>query len=179
MILVNKQKTIFKFAQLTLGLGLLFLGLQFMKESMNQLLNNFNFTPYLSYPLIAFVLFGFIITAIVQTSEATVVLVLTAIYTKVLPIETGVAFVLGAELGTTIKLVLGSIGGIASNKRVAFGNIIFNFITSIFGFIFLVPIINIINNKFGIHDPIFILVAFQTFINITGVIMIFFYKWLC
>jgi len=175
MILLNKQKIIFKFAQLTLGLGLLFLGLQFMKESMNQLLNNFNFTPYLSYPLIAFVLFGFIITAIIQTSAATVVLVLTAIYTKVLPIETGVAVVLGAELGTTIKLALGSVGGIPSKKRVALGNILFNILTSLFGFIFLVPIINILNNKFGIHDPIFILVAFQTFINITGVLLIYFF----
>ncbi len=175
MILVNKQKLFFKFAQLTLGLGLLFLGLQFMKESMNQLLSNFNFTPYLSYPLIVFVLFGFIITAIIQTSSATVVLVLTAIYTKVLPIETGVAVVLGAELGTTIKLALGSIGGIASKKRVALGNIIFNFITSLFGFIFLIPIIKILRDRFGISDPIFILVAFQTFINIIGVIVIYFF----
>lgn len=175
VIIVNKQKIIFKVAQLTLGLGLLFLGLQFMKESMNLLLTHFNFTPYLSYPLIAFVLFGFIITAIIQTSAATVVLVLTAIYTKVLPIETGIAVVLGAELGTTIKLALGSIGGIASKKRVAFGNIIFNLITSLLGFIFLIPIIDILKDKFRIHDPIFILVAFQTLINVIGVIIIYFF----
>ncbi len=82
---------------------------------------------------------------------------------------------LGAELGTTIKIVIGSIGGIAAKKRVAFGNILFNIITSLFGFVFLVPIISLLNNVLGLHDPIFILVAFQTLINIVGVVLFYFF----
>jgi phosphate:Na+ symporter len=121
------------------------------------------------------VLIGFVLTALIQTSAATVVIVLSALYAHILPIETAVAVVLGAELGTTIKIVIGSIGGIAAKKRVAFGNILFNIITSLFGFVFLVPIISLFNNVLGLHDPIFILVAFQTLINIVGVVLFYFF----
>jgi phosphate:Na+ symporter len=109
----------------------------------------FDFRPFLLYPRIVFVLIGFVITALIQTSAATVVIVLSALFAKIIPIETAVAVVLGAELGTTIKIVLGSIGGIASKKRVALGNSLFNVVTSLFGFILLVPIISLLRDTYG------------------------------
>ena len=174
MIFKNKKK-VYQVARFFMGFGLLFLGLAFMKESMDVMIKAFDFTPYLNYPIIVFVLIGFIITAIIQTSAATVVVVLSALNAHIIPIETAVAVVLGAELGTTIKVVIGSIGGIAAKKRIAFGNICFNIITSLFGFIFLVPIIKLFNAILGLHDPIFILVAFQTLINMVGVILFYFF----
>lgn len=170
----NKWK-IYHTAKFLMGFGLLFLGLQFMKESMDTLLNQFDFTPYLSYNRIVFVLIGFVITALIQTSAATVVIVLSALNAQIIPIETAVAVVLGAELGTTIKLLIGSIGGIAAKKRVAAANIIFNIVSSTFGFILLVPIIKLLRDYIGIHDPLFILVSFQTFINIAGVFFFYFF----
>lgn len=175
LIIFRNKKTLYQIAKFCMGFGLLFLGLDFMKESMDAMIKAFDFAPYLSYPRIVFVLIGFVLTALIQTSAATVVIVLSALYAHILPIETAVAVVLGAELGTTIKIVIGSIGGLAAKKRVAFGNILFNFITSLFGFIFLVPIISLLNNVMGLQDPIFILVAFQTFINIVGVVLFYFF----
>lgn len=175
LIIFRNKKMLYQIAKFCMGFGLLFLGLDFMKESMDAMIKAFDFAPYLNYPRIVFVLIGFILTALIQTSAATVVVVLSALYAHILPIETAVAVVLGAELGTTIKIVIGSIGGIAAKKRVAFGNILFNIITSLFGFIFLVPIISLFNNVLGLHDPIFILVAFQTLINIVGVVLFYFF----
>ena len=175
MIAFKNKRIIARIARFGMGFGLLLLGLQFMKESMDSMIKHFDFTPYLNYHLIVFVLIGFVITSLIQTSAATIVLVLSALYAKIIPIETAVAVVLGAELGTTIKVVLGSIGGIASKKRVALGNFIFNVITSMFGFILLIPILNIIHHSWGIKDPIIVLVAFQTFINIAGVILFYFF----
>ena len=175
LIIFRNKKTLYQIAKFCMGFGLLFLGLDFMKESMDAMIKAFDFTPYLNYPRIVFVLIGFVLTALIQTSAATVVIVLSALYAHILPIETAVAVVLGAELGTTIKIVIGSIGGIAAKKRVAFGNILFNIVTSLFGFIFLVPIITFFNNVLGLQDPIFILVAFQTLINIAGVILLYFF----
>ena len=71
-----------------MGFGLLFLGLAFMKDSMESLIKEFDFTPYLNYNRIVFVLIGFVITALIQTSAATVVIVLSALYAKIIPIET-------------------------------------------------------------------------------------------
>ncbi|HJV20770.1 MAG TPA: Na/Pi symporter [Sediminibacterium sp.] len=175
MIAFKNKAFIAKAAKFLLGLGLLFLGFQYMKESMDSMFKHFDFTPYLSYNRIVFVLIGFVITALIQTSSATVALALSALYAKIIPIETAVVLVLGAELGTTIKVVLGAFGGIPAKKRVALGNFIFNMSTSIFGYILLEPIIRAISGPLGIKAPIFILVAFQTFINIVGVIVFYFF----
>jgi len=175
LIIFRNKKAFYQIAKFCMGFGLLFLGLDFIKESMDAMIKAFDFTPYLSYPSVVFVLIGFVLTSLIQTSAATVVIVLSALYAHILPIETAVAVVLGAELGTTVKIVLGSIGGIAAKKRVAFGNILFNIVSSLFGFIFLVPIIYLLNKVIGLKDPIFILVAFQTLINIAGVILFYFF----
>lgn len=175
LIVFKQKKIIYQIALFCMGLGMLFLGLQFMKQSMDEMMTQFDFTPYLSYPRLVFLLLGFIITAIVQTSSATVVVVLTALYAHVIPIETAITVVLGAELGTTVKLILGAIGGNAAKKRVALGNSLFNVLTSAAGFIFIEPIIQLITHTFLIKDPILVLVAFQTFINLAGVILIYFF----
>jgi phosphate:Na+ symporter len=175
LIVFRSKKRIYQISKFLMGFGLLFLGLEYMKGSMDSLIKDFDFTPYLQYNRIVFVLIGFVITALIQTSAATVVIVLSALYANIIPIETAVAVVLGAELGTTIKILVGSIGGIAAKKRVAFGNIIFNLFTSTFGFILLVPIIKLIRDIIGLEDPLLILVAFQTFINIMGVVLFYFF----
>ncbi|MFN3300563.1 MAG: Na/Pi symporter, partial [Sediminibacterium sp.] len=175
LIVFKQKKLIYQIALFCMGLGMLFLGLQFMKQSMDAMMTQFDFTPYLSYPRLVFLFLGFIITAIVQTSSATVVVVLTALYAHVIPIETAIAVVLGAELGTTVKLILGAIGGNAAKKRAALGNSLFNVLTSAAGFIFIDSIIQLITHTFLIKDPILVLVAFQTFINLAGVLLIYFF----
>ncbi len=175
MIAFQKRRTIYRFSSFCMGFGMLLLGLQFMKESMDTSIKHFNIIPFLQYPKIVFVLLGFLITSLIQTSAATVVLVLSALYANIIPIETAIAMVLGAELGTTIKILLGSIGGIADKKRIALGNFIFNFTTSALGFIFISPIIVFIQRILHIQDPIIILVSFQSFINIAGVILFYFF----
>jgi len=174
LIVFKNKKRLYQISKFCMGFGLLFLGLDFMKESMESSIKQFDFTPYLHYNLLVFVLIGFVITALIQTSAATVVIVLSALYAKIIPIETAVAVVLGAELGTTIKILIGSIGGIAAKKRVAVGNIIFNLVSSLFGFVLLVPIVKFLRDFVGIHDPIIILVAFQTLINLAGAILFYY-----
>ncbi len=173
LLIFANNKTIYQISKFFMGLGLLFLGLIFMKESMDGLVKNFDFKPYLSYHKIIFVLIGFIITALIQISAATVVIVLSAISTGILPLETGIAVVIGAELGTTIKILIGSIGGITAKKRIAMANFLFNLFIATLGFIFLLPIISALKNFIGIDDPLFILVAFHTLINVVGVILFF------
>jgi phosphate:Na+ symporter len=170
LMVLKPESKVYRLLRFTMGAGLLLLGLDFMKESMAGLIKEVDLTAFLKYPSIVFLLIGFGITALIQTSAATVVIVLTALYSKIIPIETGIAVVLGAELGTTLKVTIGAIGGIAAKKRVALGNTIFNVTTSALGFVLMAPIIALLG-KMGLHDPLFTLVAFQTFINIAGVIV--------
>jgi len=174
LLLLKNQKLIYNLSKFLMGFSLIFLGLDFMKESMELLIKEFNILNFLNYPLSFFVLIGFVITAIIQTSSAMVVIVLSALYSQVISIEVATSTVLGAELGTTIKLLISSIGGISAKKRLAMGNFIFNFFTSLFGFVFLSSIIKFIKIYLGIEDSIFILVSFQSIINIVAAILFYF-----
>lgn len=174
LVIFKSRKNLYRISKFFIGFGLLLLGLAYTKQSMEMALMHFNFAPYLEYSGIVFLLIGFVITALIQTSAATVVIVLSALNSKVIPIETGILAVIGAELGTTIKVLIGSIGGIAAKKRVAIGNIIFNIITSFIGYLFLRPILHFLQNTLQYSNPVFILVAFQTLINLLGVILFYF-----
>jgi phosphate:Na+ symporter len=93
----------------------------------------------------------------------------------VFPLETAITVVLGAELGTTIKILIGAIRGTAAKKRVATANFIFNIVITLFGFLLLVPLVKFIRDIIGLHDPLFILVAFQSLINIAGAVIFYFF----
>jgi phosphate:Na+ symporter len=175
LVIFKDKKNYYNICRFLLGFGLLFMGLDFMKQSMDNAILNFDFKPYLKYHNIVFLLIGLIITSLIQTSAATIVIVLSALNAKILPLETAVAVVLGAELGTTVKIVIGAIGGIAAKKRVALGNCIFNLVSTALGLIFLGTIINLLEKVIGIKDPLIILVAFQSFINVSGAILFYFF----
>jgi len=175
LVVFKNKKDYYNVCWFILGFGLLFLGLDYMKLSMDNAIANFDFKPYLKYHKIVFLLIGFVITALIQTSAATIVIVLSALNAKILPLETAVAVVLGAELGTTVKIVIGSIGGIAAKKRVALANGIFNIVSTMFGFVLLGAIVKFLEQVVGIKDPLIILVAFQSFINITGAVLFYFF----
>jgi phosphate:Na+ symporter len=175
LVVFKNKKDYYNVCRFILGFGLLFLGLDYMKLSMDNAIANFDFKPYLKYHKIVFLLIGFVITALIQTSAATIVIVLGALNAKIIPLETAVAVVLGAELGTTVKIVIGSIGGIAAKKRVALANGMFNIVSTMFGFVMLGTIVKFLEHVVGIKDPLIILVAFQSFINITGAVLFYFF----
>lgn len=62
-----------------LGLGFLFLGLEFMKTSVNQLAENFDLSPYVDHSPFVFLLIGVVLTAIIQSSSASMVITLSAL----------------------------------------------------------------------------------------------------
>lgn len=175
LVLFRTKKQVQLILTIGIGIAFIFLGMTYMKESMEYLLSNFDLTFYIDQPRIVFLFIGFVITALVQTSSATVVLALSALYTGLIPLTIAITLVIGAEFGTSIKLLLGSVGGIAAKKKLAWANIIFNFFTSLYGFILIEPILTLLTKVIGISDPIFLLVSFQTFLNISGVLLVYFF----
>ena len=173
MAFLSGRKRLFYYASFLFAFGLLFLGLDFMKESIELFVKEFDITGYLGYPRIVFVLIGFVITALIQSSSATMVIVLSALHTGVIPLETAASVIIGAELGTAIKIVLGSIGGIAAKKRVALGNIIFNLLVTAFAFLMLDVLLYLIAHVFGVKDGLISLVLFQSLINLAGVLVFY------
>ncbi len=172
LILLGNRKPIKYLSFFLLGFGLLFIGLSFMKTAMEAQVKAFDFSEYAQMPLAVFLLIGFVITLLVQSSSVTMALTLTALHTNAIGFLAATALVLGSETGTTIKILLGAVGGNASKKRVALGNFLFNIFLTVLAFLFLKPILLLITDLLNIKDPLIGLVTFSSLINL-GAIIIF------
>ncbi len=170
MLILFGNRKVFKYISYFLfGFGLLFIGLSFMKTAMEVQVQEFDFTPYAEMPLAVFLLIGFIITLLVQSSSVTMALTLSAIHAGAIGFPVAAAIILGSETGTTIKILIGSVGGNASKKRVALGNFLFNVLLTAGAFILLKPILTLITDVFKIGDPLIGLVTFATLINFCAI----------
>jgi phosphate:Na+ symporter len=154
-----------------LGFGLLFIGLSFMKTAMEEEVRTFDFSKYAGMPQAVFLLAGFMLTLLVQSSSVTMALTLTSIHTGAIDFPNAAAIVLGSETGTTIKLFLSSLGGNVTKKRLALGNFIFNITMTVMFFIFLNLILRLIVQGLGIADPLIGLVTFSSLINLFSIII--------
>jgi len=165
------------------SLGILFLGLGFMKEGAENLVKDFDLSPYAHYHSIIFVIIGLVLTTIIQSSSAMVALTLTSLHIGVISFPLAAAIVIGANIGTTITVLIVGLKGSADKKRTAYGNFIFNVFTSGIAYIFLYWFIFLITDVFKIEDSLIALVFFQTSINVFSVILFlpfisFFTTWL-
>ena len=171
LILFGSRKTFKYLSFFLLGFGLLFISLAFMRTAMESQVKIFDFSKYAEIPLIGFLLIGFIITMLVQSSSVTMALTLSALHVGAISFPIAAAIVLGSETGTTIKIVLGAIGGNASKKRVVLGNLLFNVFVTLFTLILLKPILYLITDIFNIKDSLIGLVTFSSLINLLSIII--------
>jgi len=173
IVFFPKRQQLFNIGQLTLGLSFLFLGLSFMKDSITYLAENFDISLFADYGPFVFFLVGFLLTAIIQSSSASMVITLSALNVGIIDFNAAAAVVIGANLGTTITVLLGSIQGTASKKRVALGHFLFNLVTDIAAFFSMGILILFITDILNIKDELFALVVFHSMFNLLGIILFY------
>lgn len=140
--LFSKSDRIRYTAMMLVGLGMVFFGLEIMKEGLEPLRESqevmglmSQFIPSTYVDLIKCIGIGAFITAVIQSSSATVAITITLAKTGIIEFDTAVALVLGENIGTTITAYLASLGASANAKRAAFAHISIK----VFGVILLVP----------------------------------------
>ncbi len=172
LIFLGRASKAANYSKLMVGFGFLFLGLSYMKTSVDQLTESFDLSTIDDYPLVVFVLIGFIITAIMQSSSASMAIILTALFGEVIDFYTASALVIGANLGTTVTAILGSLGGIIVKKQVATVHVVFNFVTAIVAFILIKPLNYLVLELFALkNDPVIALALFHTIFKVLGIII--------
>lgn len=160
--------------RLLIGFGFLFLGLDYMKGSVENFSQQFNLNQIPNYGLLFYVLVGALATAVMQASAALIAIVLTALNTQLITFEIGAAMVIGANVGTTITVLLGSIGGVQVKKRVAVSHLIFNIVTGIIAFLCIPLLVKVIHLFLNVHtNPLMGIALFHTLFNVLGVILFF------
>ena len=120
-------------SELVMGFSLLFLGLSLMKESVPDLRETpevlafiQNWTSYGFGSVLIFLLFGTILTLVLQSSSATMALTLIMVNMGWIPFEMGAAMVLGENIGTTITANIAAAVGNANARRAALAHTLFN-----------------------------------------------------
>ncbi len=118
-----------------IGFAILFIGLQFLKESVPDLRSNpvaleflKNYTNMGMISVLLFVLIGTALTIVIQSSSATMALTLVLCYNGLIPFEMAAAMVLGENIGTTITANIAATVANVSAKRAARAHLIFNMI---------------------------------------------------
>lgn len=163
----SKNKSLGEFI---FGFAFLFMGLDFLKDSMPDLQNNpeilsfvQNFSDMGFWSVLIFLIIGTVLTIIVQSSSATVALTLIMVTKGWIDFPSAAAMILGENIGTTITTNLAAIPANISAKRAAFSHMIFNVIGVIwmlFIFKFFVNMVSNITdsftsiNPYGIYDYI-------------------------
>lgn len=161
------------------GLGFFFLGIHYMKEGFDVFKEFIDLTQYAVPGFLGVVIYtglGIIITTILQSSSATLALILTALAAGQIEYENALALAIGANIGTTITAVLGSLKSNVAGKRLAGAHLVFNTITGIVALVLIYPLVNLVNylsEVFGISATDFTLklALFHTIFNILGVLI--------
>ena len=140
--------------ELILGFGILFYGMKLMSDAMKPLRMHTDFIAMmkgLENPLLG-LLVGTVFTAIIQSSAASIGVVIVLAQQGLITLESGIPLILGANVGTCITAGLASIGTAREAKRVALAHVLFK-IAGVILFIFWIPsfagLVNSISAKFG------------------------------
>ncbi len=159
------------------GLGFLFLGIHYMKEGFEAFKDQFDLTRFAMtgfVGLMVYTLIGAAATVVMQSSHATMVLVITALAAGQVSYENALALAIGANIGTTITAIIGSMTANYQGKRLALAHLIFNTVTAGAALILISPIVTAVDwvsDGVGIRpdDYALKLAVFHTIFNVLGV----------
>ena len=163
-----------------MGIGFFFLGVDYIKvgfESYKEIvdLSRFNFEGFKG--VLIFVGLGALTTGIVQSSHATLAIIIAALLSGQIGFENALAATLGTSVGGVVTAVVASLSANIEGKKLAVANCIFNFTIAIIviaAFPFFVDLVNIIAKVIGIADTNYALktALFHSLFNFIAVVFI-------
>lgn len=148
LYLFGKNPKVKHIAEILIGFGMLFTGMEFMKDAVEPLRDYKGFTDMLvsfgQYPILGLLL-GFGITAIVQSSSASMGMLVALAAEGLIPLNAALPILYGQNIGTCVTSLLSSIGANKNAKRAAVIHLIFNVLGTILFLIFLnKPVVSLV-----------------------------------
>jgi phosphate:Na+ symporter len=122
-----------------LGFGLLFFGLEVIDDAMRPFRSNKTFLTWmerLGDQVVLGAIVGAAFTILIQSSSATIAIVITMAGSGLITLPTGIALMLGAEVGTCADTLIATIGRGRAALRTGVFHLLFNISSAIVGIIF-------------------------------------------
>ncbi|MGE0621653.1 MAG: Na/Pi cotransporter family protein [Pseudomonadales bacterium] len=158
------------------GFGLFFIGVEVLKqafESFSATVDVAGFAPQGGLGIVLYLLLGFFMTVVSQSSSAAIAITLTAATGGVLGINAAAAMVVGANIGTTSTAAFAVVGATPNARRVAAAHVAFNLLTGAVAVILLPLMLWLVRETgevLGLADvPAVTLALFHTVFNVLGV----------
>lgn len=179
LFVFQKSKSFKGIGYVLAGLGFFFLGIHFMKQGFDIYQDSINLADFAMpgfWGLIVYTLIGILITLVLQSSSAAMALILTALAVGQITYDNSLALAIGANIGTTITAILGSLNANVAGKRLAGAHLIFNMVTGIIALIFIAQLgqlVNYISFSTGVaaNNYTIKLSIFHTIFNFIGVLI--------
>lgn len=168
------------FGNILVGLGFVFLGIAYMKDGFEALKTGLDIAQYAMdgyLGVLVYILIGAIATVVIQSSGATMALIITAVATGQIEYVNALSLAIGANIGTTVTAVMGALSSNANGKRLAVAHFIFNFSTGLIAIVFLYQLadfVDMLSSHIGIADKDYAmkLALFHTVFNVIGVLTV-------
>lgn len=180
----DKRKSI---GQLMVGFSLLFIGLEYLKNSVPDINSNPEVLEFLAQysnmgfgSIFLFLFVGSILTIILQSSSATMAITLVMLSQGWISFEIGAAMVMGENIGTTITANIAAIPANTNARRAALSHTLFNVFGVVWLLILFYPFTRFVQwavtwGEASSNTPLYALSLFHTLFNITNMcIMIWF-----
>ena len=170
----KKQKTK-ELATILLGFGILFTGMEFMKDAVKPLAEYQGFRDAFIYfgkhPVLG-ILAGFAITGIIQSSSASMGMLIALASQGLIPLSAALPILYGDNIGTCVTSLLSSIGASRNAKRAATMHLTFNVIGTIIFMLVLGKPITMIVQYLDPNDAARQIANAHTIFNVVNVIIL-------
>lgn len=184
MLMFCKKQKVKRVGDVILGFGILFMGLASMSSAMSVLKESPHIAGILGSLTNHYlaILVGFAITAVLQSSSATVGIVLLLATQGLLKLPICFFIILGCNMGSCVSALIASLGGKKDAKRAAWIHFLFNIVGSVIILIVLTvalgPVTNFIESISGSSVARQVANA-HTIIKVAEVIILFpFIQWI-
>lgn len=135
LAIFSKKQTVNQIGEILVGFGMLFIGIEMMSSGVEPLqkLPAFKeaFTQFGRNPLLG-VLVGAVVTAVIQSSSASVGILQSLSITGLVSWNSAVYIIMGQNIGTCVTALLSSVGTSKNAKGAAYIHLLFNVIGSVF-----------------------------------------------
>jgi phosphate:Na+ symporter len=163
ILLFNRSRELKGAGYLLLGIGFLFLGIAYMKEGFDALQEGFDLSAYAVSGLAGLLLFtaiGMAVTVIMQSSHATLLVIIAALAAGQVTYDNALALAIGANLGSAFTTALGGLTANLGGKRLAVAHVLFNVMTAMVAIVLIdqmVWAVDRVSDLIGIDEGDFLL----------------------